>query len=71
MSMRLAGIRRRRARIRRYVRNAPAYRRMGVARGVRNITSRYVARVRDRIRRRLATRLGQRVGVGNYIESFL
>lgn len=71
LSMRLAGIRRRNARLNRWRRNAPAYRRMAVARGVRNITSRYVERVRSRIRRRIATRLGKRVGVGNYIASFL
>lgn len=66
--MRLAGVRRRRGRIQRYVRNAPSYRRMAAIRGVRNITSRYVARVRRRL---LARRAGQRVGVGNYIASFL
>jgi hypothetical protein len=66
--MRLGGVRRRSARIQRYTRNAPAYRRLAVARGVRAATSRYVARVRRRI---LARRAGQRVGVGNYIKSFL
>lgn len=41
---------------------------MAVARGVRNITSRYATQVRRRL---LARRAGKRVGVGNYIQSFL
>lgn len=68
LSMRLAGIRRRQKRLKRYRRLAPYYRRFAVVRGVRRATSRYVANVRRRI---LARRAGQRVGVGNYIKSFL
>lgn len=59
-------------RISRYTRNAPAYRRMSTAAGVRSIVGRYANRVRGRIlARRVAMRLGRRTGVGNYIRSFL
>lgn len=59
-------------RISRYTRNAPAYRRMSTAAGIRSIVGGYANRVRGRLlARRVAKRLGRRSGVGNYIQSFL
>lgn len=60
------------ARISRYARNAPAYRRLSTAAGVRSFVSRYANRVRGRLlARRVAAAVGRRTGTGNYIGSFL